>query len=81
MFTRMNPIDIALLFVSALVALVSRASMKRILTRRMGKANPALLEVDLWKASSGEALGRSLVVVEVSSWAAIILLVAMLAFS
>jgi hypothetical protein len=75
----MNPIDIALLFVSVLVALISRAMMKRILVRRLGKANTALLEVDFWKASSGEALGRSLVVMEVASWAAIILLVAMLA--
>lgn len=79
MITSMNPIDIALLFVSVLVALISRATMKRILVRRLGKANTALLEVDFWKASSGEVLGRSLVVMEVASWAAIILLVAMLA--
>lgn len=75
----MNLIDIALLFVSVLVALISRASMKRFLVRRAGRANGALLEIDFWKASSGEALGRSLVVMELASWAAIVLLVAMLA--
>jgi hypothetical protein len=77
----MKLIDIALLFASVIAALISRSSMKRILARRMGRANTSLLEVDFWKATSGEALGRSLVVIEVASWAAIILLVAMLACS
>jgi hypothetical protein len=79
MITSMNPIDIIVLFVSVLVALISRASMKRILVRRLGKANAALLEIDFWKASSGEPFGRSLVVIEIVSWAAIIFFAAQLA--
>lgn len=75
----MNPIDIALLFASVVVALASRSSMKRFLVRRVGRANAALLEIDFWKASSGEALVRSLVLVELASWAAIVLLVLQLA--
>jgi hypothetical protein len=70
----MDPIDIFLLFASIIVALVSRFSMKRFLVRRVGKANAALLEIDFWKASSGELLARGIVLVELASWVAIILL-------
>ena len=75
----MDPVDIVLLFVSAALALAVRSAMKRVVARRLGKANDALLEIDFWKASSGEVLTRCLVFVEVLSWAATILLVAMLA--
>ena len=75
----MNPIDIILLFASILVALVSRSSMKRFLVRRVGKSNAALLEIDFWKASSGEFLVRGIVLVELASWAAIVLLILQLA--
>jgi hypothetical protein len=75
----MDPVDIVLLFLSAALALAVRSVMKRIVTRRLGKANDALLEIDFWKASSGEALTRCLVFVELLSWAATILLVATLA--
>jgi hypothetical protein len=75
----MDPIDVALLFASALLALLSRSMMKRLALRRLGRANDALLEIDFWKATSGEALTRGLVFVELLSWLACVLLVAMLA--
>jgi hypothetical protein len=75
----MNPIDIVLLFAAAVLALVSRALMKRFALRRYGRANESLLEIDFWKATSGEALTRGILFVELLSWAACILLVAMLA--
>jgi len=75
----MNPIDIVLLFAAAVLALISRAMMKRFALRRYGRANDALLEIDFWKATSGEALTRGILFVELLSWAACILLVAMLA--
>jgi hypothetical protein len=75
----MNPIDIALLFASVCLALVSRTMMKRIALRRLGRANDSLLEIDFWKATSGEALVRCLLFVEILSWLACILLAAMLA--
>jgi len=75
----MDPVDIALLLASVVLALVSRSRMKRIVARKLGKSSAALLEIDFWKASSGEALARCLVFVELLSWAAIILLVATLA--
>jgi hypothetical protein len=75
----MNPIDIVLLFAAGLLALASRAMMKRCALRRFGRANLALLEVDFWRATSGEALTRGILVVELLSWVACILLVAMLA--
>jgi hypothetical protein len=75
----MEPIDVALLFASVALALATRAAMKRFLAHRLGKANGALLEIDFWKASSGEALTRGLLFVELLSWAATILLVATLA--
>jgi hypothetical protein len=75
----MKPIDIALLFASVALALATRAIMRRFVARRLGKANDALLEIDFWKASSGEALMRCLLFVELLCWAATILLVAMLA--
>ena len=74
----MNPIDIVLLFAAAVLALISRAMMKRFALRRYGRANDALLEIDFWKATSGEALTRGILFVELLSWAACILLVAML---
>jgi hypothetical protein len=75
----MNPIDFALLFASACLALLVRAMMKRQALRKLGRANDALLEIDFWKATSGETLARGLVFVELLSWLACILLVAMLA--
>jgi hypothetical protein len=77
----MEFIDIALLFASAIFALAARTAMKRFVTRRLGRASDALLEIDFWRASSGEALTRCLLFVEILSWAATILLVAMLAES
>jgi hypothetical protein len=75
----MNPVDIVLLFASVVLALLSRAMMKRFAFRKYGRANDALLEIDFWKATSGEALTRGILFVELLSWAACILLVAMLA--
>lgn len=75
----MEPVDLALLLASVILALVSRAAMKRFVARRLGKSSDALLEIDFWKATSGEALTRCLVFVELLSWAATILLVTTLA--
>jgi len=75
----MDPIDVALLFASACLALLVRAMMKRLALRKLGRANDALLEIDFWKATSGEALSRGLVFVELLSWLACLLLVATLA--
>jgi hypothetical protein len=75
----MNSIDIILLFASGLLALASRAMMKRFAVRKYGRANDALLEIDFWKATSGEALTRGILFVELLSWIACVLLVAMLA--
>jgi hypothetical protein len=75
----MDPIDVALLFASACLALLVRAMMKRLALRKLGRANDALLEIDFWRATSGEALTRGLVFVELLAWLACILLVAMLA--
>jgi hypothetical protein len=75
----MEPIDVVLLFASVLLALVVRAMMKRLAVRRLGRANDALLEIDFWRATSGEALTRGLIFVELLSWLASVLLVAMLA--
>ena len=75
----MEPVDIALLLVAVIFALVSRTAMKRFVARRMGKASDALLEIDFWRATSGEALTRSLLIVELASWAATVLLVVTLA--
>jgi hypothetical protein len=71
----MDPVDIVLLFASVVFALISRAAMKRLVARRLGKASDALLEIDFWRATSGEALTRCLLFVELLSWAAILLLV------
>jgi hypothetical protein len=75
----MNPLDIVLLFAAGLLALLSRAMMKRFALRRYGRANDALLEIDFWKATTGETLTRGILFVELFSWIACILLVAMLA--
>jgi hypothetical protein len=75
----MDPIDVILLFAAAGLAFVSRRMMKRLASRRFGRANYALLEVDFWRASSGEGLARGLIFVELLSWLACLLLVAMLA--
>jgi hypothetical protein len=75
----MEPLDIALLFSAVVFALASRAAMKRFVVRRLGKANESLLEIDFWKASSGEGLTRCLLFIELLSWGATILLLAMLA--
>jgi hypothetical protein len=77
----MDPVDIALLFASVALALAVRAIMKRLALRKLGRANDALLEIDFWRATSGEALTRGLVFVEILAWLACILLVAMLAGS
>ncbi len=74
----MEPVDIALLFAAVIFALASRAAMKRLVVRRLGKASDALLEIDFWRATSGEALTRSVLLVELASWAAIVLLVVIL---
>jgi len=75
----MEPVDIALLFAAVAFAILSRSAMKRFVARRLGKSSDALLEIDFWKATSGEALTRGLLFVEVLSWAATVLLVATLA--
>lgn len=75
----MNPLDIALVIAAAAFAFASRRAMKRFVTRRLGKASDALLEIDFWRASSGEALTRCLLFIELLSWGATILLVAMIA--
>jgi hypothetical protein len=56
-----------------------RATMKRLALRKLGRANYALLEIDFWRATSGEALSRGLVFVELLAWLACILLAATLA--
>jgi hypothetical protein len=75
----MQTIDIALLFASVILALILRMVMKRFVSRRFGRSNSALLEIDFWKATQGEALTRCLLFVELLSWAATALLVATLA--
>lgn len=75
----MDPLDIVLLFGAVILALVSRAMMKRFALRRYGRANYALLEIDFWRATSGEALTRGILFVELLSWVACILLLAALA--
>ena len=75
----MDPLDVALLVASVAFALAARAGMKRVVARRLGKASDFLLEVDFWKASSGETLTRALLAVELLAWLATVLLVAMLA--
>jgi len=75
----MDALDVILLFASVAMALLSRAMMKRLALRRLGRANGALLEIDFWRATSGESLSRGLLIVELASWAAILLLVTQLA--
>ncbi|MGA2544946.1 MAG: hypothetical protein ABSF43_00205 [Rectinemataceae bacterium] len=75
----METIDIAFLFASVILALISRMVMKRFVSRRLGRSNAALLEIDFWKATSGETLTRCLLFVELLSWATTALLVATLA--
>jgi hypothetical protein len=75
----MDSLDLILLFAAVAMALLSRTMMKRLALRRLGRANGYLLEVDFWRATSGESLARGLLLVELASWAAIILLVAELA--
>jgi hypothetical protein len=75
----METVDIALLLGAVLLSLASRAAMKRFVTRRLGKGSMALLEIDFWKATRGEALMRSLLFVELLSWVATLVLVASLA--
>jgi hypothetical protein len=77
----MDPLDLALLVASVCLALLVRATMKRLALRKLGRANDALLEIDFWRATSGETLTRGLVFVELLSWLACILLIAMLASS
>jgi|GEM_PF-2853258 len=75
----MNPIDVALLAASAVLALASRAMMKRTVLRRLGMVNAPLLELDFWRAARGEPLSRALLFVEILSWLACALLAAVLA--
>jgi hypothetical protein len=75
----MDPVDIALLVASVALALASRGMMKRRARLRLGRANGPLLEIDYWRATSGEALSRCVLLVELASWAAIALLVAKVA--
>ncbi len=72
----MNLLDVGLAFAAALFALASRRAMKRYVIRRLGRASDSLLEVDFWRASSGESLTRCLLLIEVLSWGATVLLVA-----
>ncbi len=74
----MDSLDLFLLLASVALAIVSRAVMKRLAVRRLGRANAPLLEIDYWRATSGELLARGLILVELASWAAIVLLVAQL---
>jgi hypothetical protein len=71
---RMEIIDIALLALALLLAIVTRAGMKRIVARRLGKASDALLEIDFWNATSGDVLSRALLLVELLSWGASLLM-------
>jgi hypothetical protein len=75
----MQFLDFALVLAAVVFALASRAAMKRHVARRFGKASDSLLELDFWKATSGEGLTRCLLFVELLSWGATILLIAMLA--
>jgi hypothetical protein len=75
----METVDIALLLAAVLLSLASRAAMKRFVTRRLGKGSFALLEMDFWKATRGEALTRGLLFVELLSWVATLILIANLA--
>ncbi len=75
----MDPTDIGLLFLSVILALISRSMMKRYLSRKTGKVVVQLLEIDFWKATSGDILARCLLLVELLSWAATVVLVAILA--
>ncbi len=62
-----------------LIALASRAVMKRFVARKLGTASDALLEIDFWKASSGKPFTRCLLFVELLSWVVVAFLVARLA--
>jgi hypothetical protein len=77
----MEAIDLVLLCISVVIALVARSRMKFFVRRKMGASNDALLEIDYWRVSSGEALTRSLVFVELGAWASTLVLVAILAAS
>ncbi len=56
---------------AAIVALASRALMKRLLERWSGKVVASLLEIDFWKAASVRPIARLLLVAELASWAAL----------
>jgi hypothetical protein len=71
----MSATDILLAIAAASLALASRSLMKRSLERWTGKVVPGLLEVDFWKAASGRPFARSLLLVEIASWAGTVMLV------
>ncbi len=75
----MGFVDIGLLVAVVLLSLLTREAMKRIARRKLGKGSYALLELDFWRATTGEGLTRCLLFVELLSWAATAFLVASLA--
>ena len=78
--SNMEILAVVLLFAVVLIALASRAVMKRFVRRRLGAAaSDALLEIDFWKASSGKPFTRCLLFIELFSWAVVAFLVARLA--
>ena len=77
----MHPIDLVLLFAATALALASRAAMKRYVSRRAGKVEAELLEIDVWRLSKGEPFERLLLAVELLSWAACISLIVSLALA
>jgi len=74
-----DPLMLGLLGLSVLCSLGSRALMKRIAAARLGGVPDSLLEIDYFRATRGDPLGRSLLAVELLSWAATIVLTAALA--
>ena len=75
----METLETILLCCSAVVALAARAAMKRFVARKGGKAEAELLEIDVWRLSSGEVPARLLLALELLAWAGTIFLVASLA--
>jgi hypothetical protein len=75
----METLETVLLCCSTVVALAARAAMKRFVARKGGKAEAELLEIDVWRLSSGELPARLLLALELLAWAGTVFLVAALA--
>jgi hypothetical protein len=75
----MRMLELVLLFAAVILGLVARTAMKRFVAHRLGQGSDALLEIDFWRASRGQAPARLLLAVELLSWATIVFLVVSIA--